>query len=125
MKKHALHKAFSNQFPDAQGLRCFKHVQISYRDKLREPGLKSRKQQDIFVIHTTFGIQGQDDGIVEMICMDVWIPQKSSFESTEREYMNNSSHTPKYWKYLDNIYSMIESHMLQSVRVKRGKKANQ
>ena len=60
----ALQNAFQQQLKHSQSLRCFKHFENNCKNKLREAGIRSEKDQKFFLVKT-FGVLGKEEGIID------------------------------------------------------------
>lgn len=61
-----LQRAFQNNLENAQSLRCFKHFESNCKEKLREIGIRQRKDQRYF-LHKVCGVRGKEEGILDAV----------------------------------------------------------
>ena len=120
-----LQRAFQNNLENAQSLRCFKHFESNCKEKLREIGIRQRKDQRYF-LHKVFGVPGKEEGILDAVDRHDLRKRldstRSDIEAKEREVLHRSedSYVPRYWLYLNDHYNMIRHHMVDKVRRKAG-----
>ena len=112
----ALQNAFQEQLKNSQSLRCFKHFENNCKNKLRELGIRSEKDQNFF-LEKTFGVLGKEEGIIDATDgKDL----RKRLKSTRNELGKDEKYSPKYWSYLNDNRKMMRRHMLDDVRRKAG-----
>ena len=122
----ALQNAFQEQLKHSQSLRCFKHFENNCKNKLRDLGIKSEKDQKYFLAKT-FGVRarGKEEGNIDAVDgKDLRKRLRSAqneVEEQERLTLGKDEHyAPKYWSYLNDNKKMIRRRMVDDVRRKAG-----
>ena len=120
----ALQNAFQEQLKNSQSLRCFKHFENNCKNKLRELGIRSEKDQKYF-LGKTFGVRGKEEGIIDATdgkdLRERLKSARNELEEHERRTLGKDErYFPKYWSYLNSNRKMMRRHMLDDVRRKAG-----
>ena len=120
-----LQRVFKSELKNARSLRCFKFFENNYKEKLREIGIRHKKEQRFF-LHQVFGIPGKQQGILDAVYQDDLCDclesSKSEMEDREREVLKRPDETnsPKFWPYLRQRSEMMASHIVEKVRKEAG-----
>ena len=120
----ALQNAFQEQLKHSQSLRCFKHFENNCKNKLRDLGIKSEKDQKYFLAKT-FGVRGKEEGIIDAVDgKDLRKRLRSAQNEVEEQERltlgKDEQYAPKYWSYLNDNRKMVRRHMVDDVRRKAG-----
>ena len=98
-------RVFKDELKNARSLRCFKLFENNCKEKLREIGIRHKKEQRFF-LHQVFGFPGKQQDILDAVYQDDLCDclesSKSKMEDREREVLKrpDETYSPKFWPYL-------------------------